>query len=153
MSPRFNLAVQVASQRPIPERRRLRRLVAAALAVQGAADGAQILLRFVDEEEGRTLNRDFRHKDYATNVLTFPYDESQVARADIMLCTAVVEREAAEQGKSLNHHYAHLVVHGVLHACGHEHEDETEAEAMEALERRVLARFRISDPYEVVQAG
>lgn len=147
MLPKFNLAVQVASRRTVPERRQLRRWVAAALAVQGAADGAQLLLRFVDEEEGRALNRDFRHKNYATNVLTFPYDDPEAAGADIILCTAVVEREATEQGKSLNDHYAHLVVHGVLHALGHEHDDETEAEAMEALERVALARFGIADPY------
>jgi len=148
LSPAFSLAVQVASEQPVPERRQLRRWVAAALAVQGAPDGAQVLLRFVDEDEGRTLNRDFRHKDYATNVLTFPYDDPEAAGGDIILCTAVVESEAAEQGKSLNDHYAHLVVHGVLHALGHEHDDEAEAEEMESLERVILARFGIADPYD-----
>jgi len=112
------------------------------------------------------LNREYRHKDYATNVLTFAYQDPATQgsggtrhsrkgkapapvelTADIILCAPVVEREAAAQHKALHDHYAHLVVHGVLHACGLEHEIDSEAEAMEALERQVLRRFRIADPY------
>ena len=111
---------------------------------------ADLTIRFVDAEEGRSLNREYRGKDYATNVLTFAYTEDeadQVTQADIILCTDVLEREAAEQGLEIAAHAAHLVVHGVLHAQGYDHEDEQEAAEMEGLEKEILASLGIADPY------
>jgi probable rRNA maturation factor len=126
-------------------RAKLRRWVQAAL--QGPAE---LTLRFVDAEEGRTLNRDYRQKDYATNVLTFPYSETadDITRADIVLCTDVLEKEAGEQGKALEEHAAHLVVHGVLHAQGYDHEDDEEAAEMEQLEIDILEALGFPNPYE-----
>lgn len=131
-------------------RTQLRRWVAAAL----DADAA-LTLRFVDAHEGRMLNASYRHRDYATNVLTFCYDDvgDGVLRADIVLCLPVLRREAREQGKTLRDHLAHLVMHGVLHAGGHDHETPDEAQQMEAEEVRRLARFRIADPYRDAPAG
>ena len=110
---------------------------------------AEIAVRIVGTDEGRQLNRDFRHKDYATNVLTFDYAQEPVVITDLVLCGPVVAREAAEQGKTLAQHYAHLLVHGALHAQGWDHEtSEADAEAMEAREVEVLARLGFPDPYE-----
>jgi probable rRNA maturation factor len=114
---------------------------------------AELTIRFVDAEEGRTLNRDYRHKDYATNVLTFAYnegaelDDDEPTEADIILCTDVVVREAGEQGKTVEEHAAHLVVHGVLHAQGFDHDTDEEAEEMEQLERDILEALGYPDPY------
>lgn len=108
---------------------------------------AELTVRIVDAEEGRQLNSGFRHKDYATNVLTFDYAHTPVVVADLVLCAPVVEREAQEQGVSLPHHYAHLLVHGALHAQGWDHEDDGEAADMQALEAFVLATLGIADPY------
>ena len=116
---------------------------------RNAADFLQHFLRFVDEEEGRALNRSYRGKDYATNVLTFAYAESEddPVSGDIVLCCPVVEREANEQGKPLEAHYAHLIVHGVLHAQGYDHEDEDEATEMEGIETEVLGTLGFPNPY------
>jgi probable rRNA maturation factor len=126
-------------------RTRLRRWVQAALFAP-----AELTLRFVDAEEGQILNRDYRDKDYATNVLTFAYTEdedSEVTQADIVLCTDVLLREAQEQRVTLEAHAAHLVVHGVLHAQGYGHETEEEAAEMEQLETEILATLGFPDPY------
>ncbi len=138
---KLTLSVQYADPRlvdtlPRPE---IRRWVKAA---QFAP--AELVIRFVDDSEGRTLNRDYRGKDYATNVLTFAYDEAEVVmdtdivRADIVLCVDVLLREAQEQAISVVQHTAHLIVHGVLHAQGYDHEADDEAAEMEALEDEIL---------------
>jgi len=112
---------------------------------------ADLAIRVVDEREGRSLNRHYRGKDYATNVLSFPAELPEGVNlpvlGDIVLCAPVVAREAAEQGKTLKAHYAHLTVHGVLHLLGMDHDDPREADAMEQLEREVLAGLDIDDPY------
>ena len=110
---------------------------------------AEITVRIVDLEEGQALNRDYRQKDYATNVLTFDYTREPVVTADLVLCAPVVAREAGENKKTLMAHYAHLLVHGTLHAQGYDHETgEEDAEAMEALEIKVLAGLGIKNPYQ-----
>ncbi len=109
---------------------------------------AEITVRIVDSTEGQTLNRDYRQKDYATNVLTFNYSTEPVVCADLVLCAQVVAREAAAQGKTLQAHYAHLVVHGTLHAQGWDHEtSDADAQAMEAREVEVLAGLGLDNPY------
>jgi probable rRNA maturation factor len=114
---------------------------------------AELAIRLVDAAEGQTLNRDYRHKDYATNVLTFAYNEGaeladdEPTQADIVLCTDVLQREAEEQKKTVEEHVAHLVVHGVLHAQGFDHENDEEAEEMEQLERDIMEVLGYPDPY------
>ena len=112
------------------------------------ATDADITVRIVDADEGQQLNRDFRHKDYATNVLTFDYSQEPVVHADLVLCAPVVEREAREQNKTLQEHYAHLLVHGALHAQGWDHETSTaDADEMEAYETDILQELGFADPY------
>ena len=109
---------------------------------------AEITVRIVDAEEGQALNRDYRGKDYATNVLTFDYQTAPLVMADLVLCAPVVAREAKELKKPLAEHYAHLLVHGTLHAQGWDHETgEEDAEAMEARETQILAGLGQPDPY------
>jgi probable rRNA maturation factor len=117
-------------------------------AARGKRKG-EITLRIVSPDEGRALNRDWRGKDYATNVLSFPFEEPGYL-GDIVICAAVVAREAQEQGKQPRAHWAHLVVHGVLHLMGHDHEADDEAGKMEALERKLLLRLGFPDPYTTV---
>ena len=112
------------------------------------ADG-EITVRIVDAAEGRDLNYAYRQKDYATNVLTFDYTQEPVVTADLVLCAPVVEQEAVENGKSLQAHYAHLLVHGTLHAQGWDHEtSDADADAMEARETAILAGLGFSNPYQ-----
>jgi probable rRNA maturation factor len=108
---------------------------------------AQLSVRIVDEAEGRHLNREYRRKDYATNVLTFDYEHAPMVVADVVVCAPVVEREAVEQGIDLAAHYAHLIVHGTLHAQGWDHERAGDARAMQAREIAVLAALGFADPY------
>jgi probable rRNA maturation factor len=112
---------------------------------------AQIALRITDEEEARAFNSEYRGKDYATNVLTFPLTESPFIIADILICAPVVAIEAAEQGKSLEAHFAHLTVHGVLHAHGYDHEKEAPAALMESLESQIMTSLGYPDPYAEIQ--
>ena len=122
---------------------RLKRWVTTALAGAG-----EITVRIVGTAEGRALNREFRGKDYATNVLTFAYTHAPLTMADLVLCAPVVEREAREQRKPLAEHYAHLVVHGTLHAQGYDHEeDENEANEMESLEVLLMGSLGLPNPY------
>jgi len=108
---------------------------------------AEITVRIVDEAEGRALNRDFRAQDHATNVLTFDYQRAPLVLADLVLCAPVVAREAREQGKTLEAHYAHLLVHGSLHAQGWDHQRAVEARRMEARESELLQALGYRDPY------
>ena len=144
--PRLGLSVQSAAPgHASPARAQLREWAQAAL-----ERDAQVTLRIVGEAEGRRLNAQFRGKDHATNVLTFVYEPDVVGMplsGDIVLCAPVVEAEAAGQHKPLDAHYAHLVVHGMLHLQGHDHERDPEAQAMEALERTILLRLGYPDPY------
>lgn len=110
---------------------------------------AEITVRIVGAAEGRKLNREYRHKDYATNVLTFDYALEPMVSADLVLCAPVVAKEASAQGKTLQEHYAHLLVHGTLHAQGYEHEtNEVDALEMEALEVLLMEAMGYSNPYE-----
>lgn len=146
----LSLEDRLDSEQPLPEGRQWRRWCQAAL--QRGVDKAQISLVVVDEAEGRQLNHDYRGKDYATNVLSFALNEGDTIAGmplfgDLVFCAQVVAREAAEQGKTLDQHYAHLTVHGMLHLQGFDHEDDAEADAMEALETVILAKLGYADPY------
>ena len=140
---RLNLSVQYAlAAEGLPERAQIRRWIRAA-----EPGAAQLTVRFVGQDEGRSLNASFRQKDYATNVLSFPYEVEPVLTGDLVLCWPVVQDEAAAQGKSVEAHCAHLIVHGVLHLQGWEHEVDAEADEMEAEERTILAELGYPDPY------
>ena len=108
---------------------------------------SEITLRIVDEAEGRELNKAYRQKDYATNVLTFPLAEEPFIMADILICAPVVAKEAKEQGKTLEAHFAHLTAHGVLHAHGYDHEVAAQADLMESVETEILTKLGYADPY------
>lgn len=133
----------------VPAAASFRRWVAAACS--GRIRRADLAIRLVDAKVGRSLNRHYRGKDYATNVLSFPADLPEGVTlpllGDLVICAPVVAREAREQGKDLAAHYAHLTIHGVLHLLGLDHEDEREAEAMEQIEREILAGMGYADPY------
>jgi probable rRNA maturation factor len=149
--PSLSLSLQFADPRHrahLP-RHHVIRWIRAALEAPG-----EITVRIVDAEEGQTLNRDYRQKDHATNVLTFDYSAEPVVAADLVLCAPVVEAEAAAAGKTLAAHYAHLLVHGTLHAQGYDHEDdEAAAELMESREREILAALGFADPYADADAA
>lgn len=141
--PELNLSVQHAVRHEAsPHRPQVLRWLRAAQ--EGAAT---VSVRFVDIDEGRALNRDYRHKDYATNVLSFVYDSEPIV-GDLVICVPVVLREAQEQGKAAAAHFAHLIVHGMLHLQGYDHETGArDARRMEAREREILSGLGYSDPY------
>ncbi|RWU23972.1 rRNA maturation RNase YbeY [Pseudomonas alkylphenolica] len=146
----LELDLQLASDAPHPDEQQFRRWCE--LALRHRTADSEMTIRLVDEAEGRELNHTYRHKDYATNVLSFPADVPDdmldiPLLGDLVICIAVVEREAAEQGKSLEAHWAHLVIHGCLHLLGYDHIEDDEAEEMEALERELLAELGHPDPY------
>ena len=144
-----SLDVQYASRaRGLPTPAQFRRWVRAAL-----DDDASVTVRVVGETEGRRLNRDYRGRDYATNVLTFVLRDAPPYHGDLALCAPVVSREAHEQGKTLAAHYAHLTVHGVLHLQGYEHERDRDAAAMEKLETRIMSDLGYPDPYAPAPHG
>ncbi len=145
--PKLDLNLQFAVKKSErPRRSNFRRWAKAALKVD-----AEVALRVVDEAEGLALNRDYRGKDYATNVLTFAYGATAghgSLSGDIVICAPVVAREAAEQGITLEAHFAHLTVHGMLHLQGYDHETDAEAVTMESIESFIMRRLGFSDPYD-----
>lgn len=143
-SQRLNLSVQYACDADgLPSRAQLRTWARAAL-----VGGGQVTIRYVDADEGRMLNRDYRGRDYATNVLSFVYEQAPLTVGDLVVCAPVVAREAADQGKPVAAHHAHLIVHGMLHLQGYDHETgDEDAIAMEARERDILAVLGYPDPY------
>ena len=140
----LQLSLQFADPtlRALLPRHRVQRWLCAALDAP-----AEITVRFVGDAEGRQLNHDFRQKDYATNVLTFDYQHTPVVVADLVLATGVLQRQAADLGLPVADHAAHLLVHGALHAQGFDHEDDADAEAMEARETAILRGLGLHDPY------
>lgn len=140
---KISLSVQYASNaKKLPTRSQFRRWVKAAL-----EQDVQMALRIVDEIEGRALNLGYRHKDYATNVLTFVYDDTAPLYGDVVICAPVVAREAKEQGKDLLAHYAHLTIHAALHLQGYDHENKRDALQMEARETALMLKLRYPAPY------
>ena len=142
--PELTLSLQFAdpSHRLNLPRHKVARWIRAALSAP-----AEITVRVVDAEEGRSLNREYRGKDYSTNVLTFDYSREPIVSADLILCAPVVAEEARKQMIPLEAHYAHLLVHGTLHAQGYDHEGDDEAQEMEALETEIVMRLGFKDPY------
>ncbi|MEO8342765.1 MAG: rRNA maturation RNase YbeY [Gallionella sp.] len=147
MAAKLSLSVQYASNaQNLPTRGQLRRWFRIALQRDTC-----ITLRIVDEAEGRELNNNYRGKDYATNVLTFVYDDIKLLTGDIVFCAPVVAIEAVAQRKGLLAHYAHLTLHAALHLQGHEHGNDANAAAMEALETALMLKLRYPDPYRPSQ--
>ena len=143
LSLQFGDIAQASRHRAALPRHKVARWIRHSLDIDG-----EITVRIVDDQEGQRLNREFRKKDYATNVLTFDYMQSPVVMADLVLCAPVVAQEAWAQGKTLQAHYAHLLVHGALHAQGWDHEtNEEDAEAMEAHEIGIMQRLGFKNPY------
>jgi probable rRNA maturation factor len=143
--PPLTLSLQFADagDRALLPRHRVLRWIRAALEAP-----AEITVRIVGAEEGRALNREYRAKDYPTNVLTFDYAHAPVVTADLVLCAPVVRREAADLGVTLAAHYAHLLLHGTLHAQGYDHEEAAQAQAMEVRESALMAELGFADPYQ-----
>ncbi|MEP9320784.1 rRNA maturation RNase YbeY [Pseudomonas sp. LABIM340] len=147
----LELDLQIASEAPgLPSEAQFRHWCE--LALRQRQNDSELTIRLVDETEGRELNKTWRHKDYATNVLSFPADVPDELLdipllGDLVICAPVVTREAAEQGKSAEAHWAHLVIHGCLHLLGYDHIEDEEAEEMEGLERELLAELGHPDPY------
>ncbi|HTV84502.1 MAG TPA: rRNA maturation RNase YbeY [Dyella sp.] len=137
----------------LPSARSFQRWVEAAMRGARRRRAAELSIRIVGTREGRKLNRDYRGKDYATNVLSFPVELPPGVKlpliGDLVICASVVARESKEQGKLAKDHWAHMTVHGVLHLLGYDHLDDTQAQAMEALETRILAGLGMADPYAI----
>ena len=151
----MSVDVQVASDAAgLPSIDAVRGWVERTIRTTDSARDAEVSVRIVDEAEMQALNREYRDQDKPTNVLAFPAGDAGFALpgeipllGDVVVCAGVVAREADEQGKPLEHHWAHMLVHGTLHLLGHDHVDDEQAGAMEALERRILDEFGIADPY------
>jgi probable rRNA maturation factor len=145
--PKLNLHIQFASEaRSLPTKIQFRKWASAALRVD-----TQVTIRIVDAEEGRQLNSMYRGKDYPTNVLTFPITEEPILMGDIIICAPVVEAEANAQSKTLEAHYAHLTIHGILHLHGYDHETEPQAELMEGLETAIVTKLGYPSPYLITE--
>ena len=145
--PQVKLSVQIASELAnLPTKAQFKKWAKAALRVD-----TEVTIRIVDEAEGRALNSTYRGKDYATNVLTFPLTETPHLMGDIIICAPVVVAEAAAQKKSIEAHFAHLTVHGVLHLHGYDHEIEAQAELMESLEITILQKLGYANPYLITE--
>mgnify|MGYP000872303491 CR=1 FL=1 len=148
MLPELTLSLQFSSvtkpdkHRAALPRHRVKKWIRHALQTDG-----EITVRIVDAQEGQTLNREYRKKDYATNVLTFDYAREPIVTADLVLCAPVVAQEARDEKKTLQAHYAHLIVHGVLHAQGWDHELEEDAQVMELRETEIMQRLGFKNPY------
>ncbi|WP_090828281.1 rRNA maturation RNase YbeY [Nitrosovibrio tenuis] len=143
---KLKLTMQYATHAAdVPVRSEFRKWIKVAL-----VQDAEIVMRIVDEVEGRSLNRDFRGKDYATNVLTFGYSNTRPLSGDIVLCTPVIENEARQQHKNLDAHYAHLTVHGILHLQGYDHESDAGAAIMERLEAEIMESLGYHNPYDEI---
>ena len=142
LSLQFGKLTDVALHRTALPRHTVTRWLRAAL-----QSDAELTVRIVDATEGRSLNRDYRKKDYATNVLTFDYAQEPIVSADLVLCAPVVAQEAKEQHKTLEEHYAHLLIHGALHAQGWDHELDEDAQVMELRESEIMARLGFANPY------
>ncbi len=145
--PNLSLTVQYATQQEnLPTRNQLKKWVKASLRVD-----TEVTIRIVDEDEGRILNSSYRGKDYPTNVLTFPLTEEPHLMGDIIICAPVVQAEAHAQNKSIEAHYAHLTVHGVLHLHGYDHVTEPQAALMESLEVTILQKLGYANPYRILE--
>lgn len=147
--PKLHASIQFASEdKNLPSASQFRKWAKAALRVD-----AEVTIRIVDEAEGRALNHTYRNKDYATNVLTFPLTEEPYLMGDIIICAPVVTKEAQEQHKDLEAHYAHLTVHGILHLHGYDHENEAQAELMEGLETAIVTKLGYASPYLITEGA
>ncbi|MDP2153486.1 MAG: rRNA maturation RNase YbeY [Methylotenera sp.] len=145
--PKLAATIQYASEASnLPSASQFRKWAKAALRVD-----TEVTIRIVDAEEGKLLNNTYRGKDYATNVLTFPLTEDPHLMGDIIICAPVVEAEANAQQKSLDAHYAHLTVHGILHLHGYDHETDAQAELMEGLETAIVTKLGYASPYLITQ--
>jgi probable rRNA maturation factor len=141
--PKLSITIQYASQQTnLPSKNQFRKWAKAAIRVD-----TEVTIRLVDEVEGRALNKTYRGKDYATNVLTFPLTEEPHLMGDIIICAPVVAAEALAQNKPLEAHYAHLTVHGILHLHGYDHKIEAQAELMESLETAIVSKLGYANPY------
>lgn len=139
------------SQRGLPQRASFQRWIETTLRMAKRRGNSEVSIRLVDADGGQSLNRQYRDRDYATNVLSFPVELPAGVKlpllGDLVICAPVVAREAHEQLKPLRNHYTHMTIHGTLHLLGFDHESDADAERMEALERRILGTFGIDDPY------
>ena len=147
--PQIKLTVQIASALAnIPSKAQFKKWAKAALRMD-----TELTIRIVDEDEGRALNSQFRGKDYATNVLTFPLAEEPHLMGDIVLCAPIVAAEASAQNKSLETHFAHLTVHGVLHLHGYDHQIDEQAGLMESIEVQILTKLGYANPYLIIEGA